>query len=89
MNNSVNQEMRRVGVRLMDGGGSKVKRPTGHPSNPIEQQSVRQSVKQSVKQRQTENEKPGSKVTDNHETLKAGVFIAAAVSAFLIYRFKW
>ena len=29
-----------------------------------------------------------SKVTDNHATLKAGVFIAAAVSAFLIYRFK-
>ena len=76
VNNSVNQETKRVGVKLMDGGGSKVKRPTGHPSNPIEQQSVKQSKKQS----QTENEKPGSNITDNHETLK--------VSAFLIYRFK-
>ena len=84
VNNSVKQETKRVGVKLMDGGGSKIKRPTGHPSNPIKQQSV--------KQRQTENEKPGSNVreksTDNHDTLKAVVFITATVSAFLIYRFK-
>ena len=77
VNNSVNQEMKRVRVKLMDGGGSKVKRPTGHPSNPIEQQSLKQS--------QIETEKPVSNVTDSHDTLKAGVFIAAAISAFLIY----
>lgn len=59
------------------GGGSRIKRPTGHPSNPIEQQSKKQSVKQS----QIETQKP-----DNHETLKAGVFITAAVSAFLILK---
>ena len=64
VNNSVNQETKRVGVKLMDGGGSKVKRPTGHPCNPIEQQSEKQS--------QIKTEKP-----DNHETLKAGAFITA------------
>ena len=79
VNNSLNQETNRVGVKLMDEAGSKIKRSTGHPSNPIEQPIKKQS--------QIETEKPGSNVTDNHETLKAGVFIAAAFSAFLIDRF--
>ena len=79
VNNSVNQETKRVGVKMMDEAGSKIKRSTGHPSNPIEQPIKKQS--------QIETEKLGSNVTDNHETLKAGVFIAAAFSAFLIDRF--
>ena len=41
VNNSVNQETKRVGVKLMDGGGSKVKRLTGHPSNLIDQKSMK------------------------------------------------
>ena len=77
VNNSVKQETKRVGVKLMDGAGSKIKRSTGHPSNSIEQPIKKQS--------QIETEKPGSNATDNHEILKAGVFIAATVSAFLIY----
>ena len=80
VNNSVNQETKRVGVKLMDWTGSKIKRSTGYSSNPIEQPIKKQS--------QIEIEKLGSNVTDNHETLKAGVFIAADVSAFLIDRFK-
>lgn len=31
VNNSVNSDMERVGVRLMDGGWSKIKRPSTHP----------------------------------------------------------
>ena len=61
VNNSVNQVMKRVGVKLMDVGGSKIKRLTGHPSNLMEQQSKKQSMKQS----QIESEKPVSNVTDN------------------------
>ena len=84
-NNSVNQETRRVRVKLMDGDESRIKRPSGHPSNPIE----RGSAKLNAKLSETENEKLGSNVsekpTDNHKTLKFGVFIAATASAFLIY----
>ena len=35
VNNSVNLETKKVGARLMDGGKSKIDRPTAHPSNPI------------------------------------------------------
>ena len=35
VNNSVNLETKKVGVRLMDGERSKIDRPTSHPSNPI------------------------------------------------------
>ena len=35
VNNSVNLETKKVGARLMDGGPSKIDRPTSHPSNPI------------------------------------------------------
>ena len=84
-NNSVNQETKRVRVKLMDGDESRIKRPTGHPSNPIERVSANLIAKLS----ETENENLGSNVsekpTDNHKTLKFGVFIAAAASAFLIY----
>ena len=76
--NSVNQDMKRVGVGLMDGGESKIKRPSRHSSDnssekqDIEKQDLRQSPRSS----------------DSHETLKASLLILVAVSAFLIYKLK-
>lgn len=36
VNNSVNLDTKNVGVKLMNGGGSKINRPTSHPPNPIQ-----------------------------------------------------
>jgi len=74
--NSVNQDMKRVGVVLMDGGQSKIKRPTGHPSD-------NRSDKQSPSdiEKQVSSQSPRS--SESHETLKAGLFILVVVSAFL------
>ena len=78
VNSEVNLDMKKVGVKLMNGGPSKIDRPTSHPSNPIHRQS--EKLMQSEKQKQKSGE------NTNHEILKAGVFIAAAISAFVIYR---
>ena len=74
----------------MNGGPSKIDRPTSHPSNAIHRQSSSSSEKvmQSEKQSSSASEKqkqvkPGK---ENHEILKAGVFITAAISAFAVYR---
>ena len=78
VNNSVNLDTKNVGVKMMNGGPSKIDRPTSHPSNQVNKQ--REKVMQSEKQKQV-------KSTDtNHEILKAGVIIGAAVSVFVIYR---
>jgi hypothetical protein len=80
--NSVNSDMKRGGVRLMDGGGSRIKRPTSHPSNPIHRSEKRGEEENSRISEATQAS------DESHEMLKTGVFIAAAVSAFLIYRFR-
>ena len=45
VNNSVNLERKKVGARLMDGGPSKIDRPTSHPSNPIHPNSIHKDKK--------------------------------------------
>lgn len=42
VNNSVNLDTKKVGVKLMNGGSSKINRPTSHPSNPIHSQGKQQ-----------------------------------------------
>ena len=83
VNNSVNLETKKVGVRLMDGGPSKIDRPTSHPSNPIHPNPIHKDQKtfQPPQAKLQKNKSEG-----NHEILKAGVFIGAAISAFIVYR---
>ena len=64
VNNSVNLDTKKVGVRLMDGEKSKIDRPTSHPSNPIHK----------------------TKREGNHEILKVGVFMGAAISSLIVYK---
>jgi hypothetical protein len=80
--NSVNSDMKKVGVKLMNEGPSKINRPNSHPSNPFQQNS-------SAREKRSSNDSENKILKDsyNHEILKAGVFTAAAVSAFVIYRF--
>ena len=89
VNNSVNLETKKVGVRLMDGGKSKIDRPTAHPSNPIHKANPIDShpihkYQKTFQPPQTKLQKTQSE--ENHEILKAGVLIGAAVSAFAVYR---
>jgi len=41
VNNSVNTDTKKVGLRLMDGGPSKVNVPNSHPSNPIHKEAMK------------------------------------------------
>ena len=92
VNNSVNLETKKVGVRLMDGGPSKIDRPTSHPSNPSHKAKTPNPIhsnpihkdQKTFQPPQTKLQK--TKSEENHEILKAGVFIGAAVSAFAVYR---
>ena len=84
VNNSVNLETKKVGVRLMDGEKSKINRPTSHPSNPIHKANPihkdQNIIPPQFKQKKIK------KSEENHEILKVGVFIGTAISAFAIYK---
>ena len=84
VNNSVNLETKKVGVRLMDGEKSKIDRPTSHPSNPIHKANPihkdQNIIPPQFKQKKIK------KSEENHEILKVGVFIGTAISAFAIYK---
>ena len=66
----------------MDGEKSKIDRPTSHPSNPIQANPIQKDQK-TFQPPQTKLQK---KSEENHEILKVGVFIGAAVSAFAVYK---
>ena len=83
VNNSVNLETKKVGARLMDGGPSKIDRPPSHPSNPIHPNPIHKD-KKTFQPPQAKLQK--TKSEGNHEILKAGVFIGAAISAFAVYK---
>ena len=110
VNNSVNLETKKIGVRLMDGGPSKIDRPTSHPSNPIHKAETSNPIhcnpihkaetSNPIHKAETSNpihkhqktfqppqvKLQKTKSEGNHEILKAGVFVGAAVSAFAVYR---
>ena len=89
VNNSVNLETKKVGVRLMDGEKSKIDRPTSHPSNPIHKANPihPNPIHKDQKTFQPPQVKlQKNKSEENHEILKVGKFIGAAVSAFAVYK---
>ena len=87
VNNSVNLETKKVGARLMDGEKSKIDRPTSHPSNPIHEAETSNPIHKDQKTFQPPQAKlQKTKSEGNHEILKVGVFIGAAVSAFAVYK---
>ena len=91
VNNSVNLETKKVGVRLMDGGPSKIDRPTSHPSNPIHKVETSNPNPNPIHKDQKTFQPPQVKVQktkseENHEILKVGVFMGAAISAFAVYK---
>ena len=102
VNNSVNLETKKVGVRLMDGGPSKIDRPTSHPSNPIHKVETSNPIHSNpihpnpfhpnpIHKDQKTFQPPQVKLQktkseENHEILKVSVFIGAAVSAFIVYK---
>ena len=87
VNNSVNLETKKVGVRLMDGEKSKIDRPTSHPSNPIHKAEVPNPIHKDQNLIPPQfKQKKIKKSEENHEILKVGVFIGTAISAFAIYK---
>ena len=87
VNNSVNVERKKVGARLMDGSPSKIDRPTSHPSNPIHKAKTSNPIHKDQKTFQPPQTKlQKTKSEENHEILKVGVFMGAAISAFAVYK---
>ena len=89
VNNSVNLETKKVGVRLMDGGPSKIDRPTSHPSNPIHKAETSNPIHKDQKTfqpPQANKLKETIKNDSKHEILKVGVFMGAAISSFIVYK---
>ena len=68
----------------MDGEKSKIDRPTSHPSNPIHKANPIHKDQKTFQPPQAKLQK--NKSEENHEILKVGVFMGAAISAFAVYR---
>ena len=78
----------------MDGEKSKINRPTSHPSNPIHKANPIHSNpihSNPIHEDQKTFQPPQAKLhktksAENHEILKVGVFMGAAISAFAVYK---
>ena len=80
VNNAVNSGTKKVGIRLMEGGPSKINPPNSHPSNPIHKAaSVQPKDKQSSK-KETVSEKP-----PQHEINKTAVIVGVVGVVALIF----
>ena len=88
VNSDVNLDMKKVGVRMMDGGPPKTNRPNSHPSNPVENKKTKPLPLDSspVTKKLQEASDSEKKEESNRETLKSGVIIAASLGAFAIYK---
>ena len=82
-NNSVNLEIESVGVRHMNGGSSKINRPTSNPSNPVNKTLTEVQVKTPLRLDETRST---SDSESNYDIIKVGLISAGLVSAFLIHR---
>ena len=71
--NSVNQDMKRVRVGLMDGADSKIKRPSGHPSD---KRSEKQGSSDSEKQDTSDIEKQYSRQSPRSSFYTRYIFIS-------------
>ena len=77
-------------------GPSKIDRPTSHPSNPIHKAETSKPIHKAeasnpIHKDQKTFQPPQVKLQKtksegNHEILKVGVFIGAAISSFIVYR---
>ena len=93
VNNDVNTSTKKVGVLHMEGGHSKINRPTGHPSNPIHKAAVAaQSGKKTVQSTgktaiENNTEDTATSLTDTaHETNKIWLIAGLGLGAFALSR---
>ena len=92
VNNNINTETKKVGLRLMDGGPSKVKEPNSHPSNPIHKAAMKA---QGMEGRKKEAPKKQADAAPNKEAgTKHGankimpVVAAIGVAGLLVFPFS-
>ena len=83
VNSEINLDMKKVGVRLMNGGPSKIDRQSLSSSEKV-MQSDKRSSSASERSEPSDKQEQVKSGKENHEILKAGVFIAAAISAFAV-----
>ena len=96
VNNQVNQGTKKVGLKLMAGGPSKVNPPNSHPSNPVHKRAteaqglapkpIKHSVSSSAPQPDPVNTPATTEPVDSHHVNKAMIAVGAlALVGLLIY----
>ena len=101
VNSNVNTETKKVGLRLMDGGPSKVNVPNSHPSNPIHKEAMKaqgmggQKKEAPKKQADPAPSKQAAPLsnkeagTPKHDTNKIMTVVAAiGVAGLLVFSFS-
>ena len=96
MNNTINSDTKLVGIKLMDGGKSKIRRLTkvsadapGEAATAVAQNDDKETISESGNTEVNVTSVKRSFATPdttNHEVTKVGVFIAVAVSASVIWK---
>ena len=84
VNNTINSDTKSVGIKSMDGDKSKTKRLTG--DSKVNTMVNKSSLEQKSSDDDYESSAETIRVNTNHEVTKVGVFIAVAVSAFVLWK---
>ena len=83
-------KQKKLASDLWTGKNQEIDRPTSHPSNPIHKANPLQKANPIQKDQKTfqppQTKLQKNKSEENHEILKVGVFMGAAISAFAVYR---
>ena len=85
VNNNVNSGTKKVGLRLMEGGPSKINPPNSHPSNPIHKAAT-QTLKPASKQDEAGKiEETFSEKTPQYEINKTAVIVGMVAVVALLF----
>ena len=85
VNNDVNSGTKKVGIRNMEGGPTKINPPNSHPSNPIHKAAMAaQKPASKTADEETVSEKTVSEETPQHEKNKTAVIVGGFAFAALL-----
>jgi len=90
MNNEVNPDTKKAGLKIMAGGPSKINPPNTHPSNPIHKAATAESRKPASAE--TQQTQPAQKIepetpekTPQHEINKTAVIVGVVGLSALLF----
>jgi len=85
VNNEVNPETKKAGLKHMAGGPSKINPPNSHPSNPIHKAATAESGRKPASTETQQAQPKAADKTPQHEINKKAVIVSLVGLAALVF----